>query len=89
MAIATSTLAMIGAGLAVGGMVGMGLAGSKKRGPLMPPPAPPAPSMGDAEAKAKEELVRRRKAMKKSATILTTPLGVEDYQTRKKTLLGE
>ena len=90
MAVATSTLLAVGLGAAIGGAAyGIGAAQNKPKQEA-PMPMPEAPKVEDQSVKAENVVDEKRRAMARSKSIYTSPLGIADQaNVVKKTLLGE
>jgi hypothetical protein len=92
----TGTMLAVGAGLALAGAgAGIGAAalmggGKKQETPAVQMPASPAvPKLEDASAKANLAAEERRRAMARSKSVQTNPLGVQDEaNVARKKLLG-
>ncbi len=62
----------------------------KEDGAPAPMPMPQAPKVEEAGAKAEEIVKQKRRAMARSRTVFTSPLGIgTQASVIKKTLLGE
>lgn len=58
--------------------------------PEKPPDLPQSPTMTDAQTTAKADVEQRRRAVAKSKTVYTSPLGLgEQANISRKTLLGQ
>ena len=89
--VVTPTIAA-GIGLAaIGAGAGVAVAASQPKPTTSPSVSmPQAPKIGDAQAKAQEAMVQRRKAVGRHKGIHTSPLGIAgEAQVAKKTLLGQ
>ena len=95
MGIITGTMLAVGAGLALAGAgAGVGIAalsgGKKQETPQVQMPASQAvPKLEDASAKANLAAEERRRAMARSKSVQTNPLGIQDEaNVARKKLLG-
>jgi hypothetical protein len=92
MAVATSTLLIAGGLIAAGGLglaAGSLMSKDKSGGGYQMPQAPAAPSFDAAGEKARLAAEERRRAMSRSKSVNTNPLGIaEDATVAKSKLLG-
>jgi len=90
----TGTMLAVGAGLGLAGAAaGMGLGAmmskDKGTGQMQMPQAPAVPKMEDASKMAQLRADERKRAMARSKSVVSNPLGVQDQaQVARKTLLG-
>ena len=88
--------AILGTTAVVAGAAGAGYLASKAMSPKMPsgqgmqmPQAPAAPKMEDASDKARLRAEERKRAMARSKSVVSNPLGIQDEaNVARKKLLG-
>jgi len=88
MATGIGVTALAGAGTAAYFM-SQGGKDDKYSGQVQMPNAPEAPKMSDAQGLANQRLIDKKRAMARSESVMTNPLGIKDEATVvRKTLLG-